>query len=395
MTTAREETTRLAELLRREHHALAEFLVALATFDREKRWVELGHASLFSFLRRELGLSAGAAQYRKTAAALVQEYPQVEAALRDGRLCLSTVIELAKVMTPENTAEILPRFFGLSARDAAFVATSIRPVEKPPVRAFLVTPLRLDRAAEAVPTDAPPPGMGAAESALAFRTSETAPAGMVAAVPVHTSAVRDRPSVRPLDGERARVNMTVSRRLLEKLAAARDALSHSHPGASEEQILEVGLDLILQRHARRRGLVEKPRKTAPATRMDASAVVDPADARSSPRAAARGRSRYVPAEIRRAVWKRDGGRCAWPLEGGGVCGSTHQVELDHVDGFALGGATSVERCRLLCRAHQDVHAVQAGTWVTFWTGHTGDTSLRLPAGGRGQSPCDGSSSLCC
>ncbi len=57
--------------------------------------------------------------------------------------------------------------------------------------------------------------------------------------------------------------MTVSRRLLDKLAAARDALSHSHPGASEEEILEVGLDLILQRHAKRRGIGAKPRAKAP------------------------------------------------------------------------------------------------------------------------------------
>ncbi|MFL5271316.1 MAG: HNH endonuclease, partial [Anaeromyxobacteraceae bacterium] len=51
--------TRLADLLAREHGALADFLVALAEFDRERRWLELGHASLFSFLNRELGLSKG------------------------------------------------------------------------------------------------------------------------------------------------------------------------------------------------------------------------------------------------------------------------------------------------------------------------------------------------
>ncbi len=72
---------------------MADFLIALADFDRRKLWRDLGHASLFTFLRRELGLSAGAAQYRKTAAELVQKLPEVEAALRDGRLCLSTVIE--------------------------------------------------------------------------------------------------------------------------------------------------------------------------------------------------------------------------------------------------------------------------------------------------------------
>jgi hypothetical protein len=132
MPTAREESSHLADLLRREHHALAEFLIALSAFDRERRWVELGHPSLFSFLTRELRLSAGAAQYRKTAAELIRTYPDIEAALRRGDLCLTSVIEVAKVITPENAAEIVPRFFGKSARDAAFIAASIRPVENAP-----------------------------------------------------------------------------------------------------------------------------------------------------------------------------------------------------------------------------------------------------------------------
>jgi len=141
MDIAREFANRLADLLRRERAAMADFLVALADFDRGRLWVELGHASLFSFLRRELGLSAGAAQYRKTAAELVRRFPEVEAALREGRLCLSSVIELSKVVTPENAAEILPRFFGVSSREAAFVAASIRPVGEPP-RREVVVPLR-------------------------------------------------------------------------------------------------------------------------------------------------------------------------------------------------------------------------------------------------------------
>ena len=34
--------------------------------------------------------------------------------------------------------------------------------------------------------------------------------------------------------------MTVSRRLLDKLAAARDALSHAKPSATDDEILELG-----------------------------------------------------------------------------------------------------------------------------------------------------------
>lgn len=110
MPIAHESTSHLAALLRNERVAMADFIVALARFDAKELWRELGHASLFSFLRRELGLSAGAAQYRKTAAELVRRFPEVETALRAGRLCLSSVIELSKVLTLENTAEVLPRF---------------------------------------------------------------------------------------------------------------------------------------------------------------------------------------------------------------------------------------------------------------------------------------------
>jgi hypothetical protein len=52
--------------------------------------------------------------------------------------------------------------------------------------------------------------------------------------------------------------VTVSRRFLAKLEAARAALSHSHPGASMEEILEVGLELVLDRHAKRRASSRSP-----------------------------------------------------------------------------------------------------------------------------------------
>src|SRR5919197_1255605 len=131
---ARELSNQLGALLRKEQSAMADFLLALADFDEKKLWRDLGHASLFSYLRRELGLSAGAAQYRKTAAELVRKFSEAEAALRDGRLCLSSVVELAKVLTPENREDVLPRFFGLSRREAEALAVSIRPVEVAPRR---------------------------------------------------------------------------------------------------------------------------------------------------------------------------------------------------------------------------------------------------------------------
>ncbi len=124
---AGESSLRLAELLRGERASAAEFLVALADFDREQAWLRLGHPSLFSCLSRELGLSNAAAYYRKVAAELIQRFPEVVEPLRDGRLCITNAIELARVMNDANRAEVLPRFFHLSKREARAVAVEILP----------------------------------------------------------------------------------------------------------------------------------------------------------------------------------------------------------------------------------------------------------------------------
>ncbi|MFY3745859.1 HNH endonuclease [Anaeromyxobacter sp. Red801] len=328
MDIALEFTNRLIALLRSERHAMAEFLVALAEFDRRGLYRERGHTSLFSFLRRELGLSAGAAQYRKTAAELIQRYPTVEGALREGKLCLSSVCELAKVVTAENCAEILPRFFGLSSRDAAAVAATIRPVENPP-RREVVVPIRTASevpAAASAPISFRAPELNAPNRVEADGRSESA-----RSEPVELRAVS--PAARPssvdwLAGDSARMHLTVSKAFLDKLDAARDALSHSMPGATREDVLEAALDQLLDERGRRKGLTARPQKT-----------VRPA------------KPEHIPAHVRREVWERDGGRCTFVLASGERCGSTHQLELDHVVPVARGGASTADNLRIRCRGH--------------------------------------------
>jgi hypothetical protein len=119
---AREWSLRHAELLRAERGALADLLLSLAEFDRVAAYRELGYATFFDYLHRELRLSRGSAHYRQVATRLVVRFPEIEEPLRDGRLCLSTVIVVARVMTEANRHEVLPRFFGLSRQEAEQVA---------------------------------------------------------------------------------------------------------------------------------------------------------------------------------------------------------------------------------------------------------------------------------
>ena len=134
---ARRARDGLATLLRAERTAAAEFLLALADFDRRRGWELLGFASLFAFLHVELGLSKGGAFFRQTAARLLQRFPEVIGPLRDGRLCITTVVELAKVLTEANQAEVLPRFYGCSSQEAKEVVAALNPMAAPPLRAVV------------------------------------------------------------------------------------------------------------------------------------------------------------------------------------------------------------------------------------------------------------------
>ena len=64
------------------------------------------------------------------------------------------------------------------------------------------------------------------------------------------------------------------------------------------------------------------------------------------------RSRYIPAPVRRQVWRRDGGCCSYvDPHSGRRCGSRFLLELDHIVPFALGGDAQPSNLRLHCSAH--------------------------------------------
>lgn len=335
MENARDLSARLERLLRQEHGALADFLLALADFDRRRAWVELGHASLFAFLVRDLRLSKGAAFYRATAAGLLQRFPEVVEPLRAGKLCLTTVVEVAKVLSPENRAEVLPRFFGLSRREAQQVVVELQPreaplrdvvtVPRPPAAATAALPLAPSRDVDlgqkvSQPTDPMPIEERAA-------TPPAPPPLAASPAPRHAPDATE-----PLSAELSRIHVTVPRRLLAKLEACRAALSHSHPGAGTAEVIEAALDLVLERHAKRNGLVKNPRK-------EPRRSADPD---------------RIPAHVRRQVAIRDGGKCQYPVASGGVCGSAVAVELHHRQSRARGGPATPENIDTRCGFHHDL-----------------------------------------
>lgn len=69
-------------------------------------------------------------------------------------------------------------------------------------------------------------------------------------------------------------------------------------------------------------------------------------------------TRTIPTELKRKVWKRDGGCCQYqdPVTGK-RCGSKHKLEFEHAKPWSLGGEHSLENLWILCRNHTVLKAV--------------------------------------
>ncbi len=115
--------------------------------------------------------------------------------------------------------------------------------------------------------------------------------------------------------------------LRDAIDRIRQLLSHKLPrGGIDDVLLEVARDYI-ERHDPQKGLPGR---------------LSPVKGGSS-----------IAAGIRRVVWARDGGRCAYIGMTGIRCVSRRFLEMDHVKPRTLGGGDTIGNLRLLCRPHND------------------------------------------
>jgi hypothetical protein len=132
------------------------------------------------------------------------------------------------------------------------------------------------------------------------------------------------------------LQFTVAQGTYEKLRYAQALLGHSVPSGELAQVLDRALDALIARLEQRKlAATKRPRQR---------------------RQRANSAARHVPAEVRRAVWERDGGRCTFVSAAGRRCPARTRLEFDHVDPVARGGRATVERMRLRCRAHNQYAA---------------------------------------
>jgi hypothetical protein len=143
-----------------------------------------------------------------------------------------------------------------------------------------------------------------------------------------------RPTETLLAPERYKLQFTISRETHEKLRRVQALGRHLIPSGDPAEIFDRALTLLLQDLERRR----------------CAAVTSPRAARETA-----GRSRHIPASVRRAVWRRDEGRCAY-IGREGRCTERGFLEYHHVQPYAAGGVATTANIELRCRAHNAYEA---------------------------------------
>jgi 5-methylcytosine-specific restriction endonuclease McrA len=354
---------RLRELVGEERGILVDFLMHLDEFDRRHAWAEAGYDSLWNYCLRVLHLREGPAGRRIAAMRVLRRFPALEAALRDGRLCLSTVTLVAPHLTVANIDDIVVRAAYRTKAEVEHLVATLQPraapkdgVRKLPDRtACAPSEVPLDSLPATTTTSSSPVDHTAPPLSLGADSEERSLALARACVtdlrPTTAPSTATRPTVTPVSADVFSLRVTLDAGLKADLDELTALLSHKVPNGDLAAVLREAIRCAIERHGKRRGSVESKRRSTP---EKPSRVSSTAPAANNSRMA-RG---SIPAEVRREVWKRDAGQCTWTAPDGRRCGSRWQLELDHVVPVALGGASTADGLRLLCRTHNQLHAEQ-------------------------------------
>jgi hypothetical protein len=382
----RELLARVKDLSAHEREATVQLVAHLAELDTRDAHLRAGHGSLFAYCRGVLALSEQEAYNRIAVARVARRFPLVLDLLESGAVNLTTVRLLGPHLTPANHCSVLESARGKSKPQVEEIAAALWP--RPDAPSFVRklpgarptaglgggpatgTVARPTSAwagsAASSPTGAPAPSDPGSPETSATANSlpsgpglaidstfslETSPRAHVPQAcpppesdrgPIQSAApgvlpppARRSTEVTPLAPDRYRVQVTIGSDTLEKLRLAKDLLRHAVPSGDEAVIFDRALTALLADIAQKKfAAAEKPR------------------ASGTPAAG----SRHIPADVKRRVWMRDLGRCAFVGTGGKRCDERGFLEFHHVTPFALGGVASFDNIQLRCRRHNAYEA---------------------------------------
>src|SRR5262245_2925942 len=314
----------LASLVAQDRITTADVLAHIAEVDERRLYAPAGYPSMYAYCVAELRLSEDAAARRIQVARIARRFPRVFEAIARGRLSVTTVGLLAPHLVEHTASELLT-----AAEHKSKVEIERMLAERFPKSDLLswVAAMPASEPASAGPAPAP---------ARVDDSQVVAISG-----PARTEFVPERVECRarvsPLSARSYALQATIDPETQDYLRRAQELLGHQVPSGDVAQVLKLALkEFVIRRERRKFAATDRPCPPHP------KATENP---------------RHIPARIKRAVWKRDGGQCTFVSESWHRCEARSRLEFDHVLEVARGGEATVDGIRLLCRAHNQ-HAAE-------------------------------------
>jgi 5-methylcytosine-specific restriction endonuclease McrA len=325
----------LATTVSQDCGTTAILLALIAEVDARKLYVPAAYSSMSLYCMHEFGMSEDVAIERIRVARTARRFPAIFPALADGRLNMTAVLlltpHLTPQVTPERAGELLAAAANKTKNEIRLLLAERFPRPDVPTLVQAIGTPRMQ-----VSPDSPEsPGLQLSPDSpesLALQVSPDSPALQLS--PDSLGRPTPRARVTPLSPGRFAWQVTVDQETQDLLCYTQSLLSHSVPSRDIPKVLKRCLELGVE-------ALEK-QKFAKCVR-------------SRPRRSS-ANGRYVPAEIRRIVWPRDGGQCTFVSEAGKRCEARDRLEFDHIDPVARGGQTTADRMQLRCRAHNQYTA---------------------------------------
>lgn len=352
---------RIEALAGSERQTAAELVAHLAALElRPSLYAAQGYGSLFDYCTQALRLSEDVACNRIQITRACRRFPVILDLLATGAVSLRSLRVLGPHLTAENHVAVLARAANRRRGDIDALVAELAP--KPDVVASVrKVPVQKGTAPPSAPPTSPSPAAAGAEetAALVFDVPPDAAAFMVTSPPgpevstggsthastPHIEAIGSlasvpspqRPIIQASAPNRYRVQFTIGQESHDKLRRLQALLRREVPNGDPGILFERMLDAYLEK-------VEKA-KLGETTRP-----------RQFIRPGADKPSRHIPNAVRRVVWRRDGGQCAFVSGEGRRCGERAFLELHHIQPYALDGPATAANISLRCRRHNQYEA---------------------------------------
>jgi hypothetical protein len=324
---------RLHVLAGNEREAATELVAHLASLEaRPALYAAQGYGSLFAYCTQALRLSEDVACNRIDVARACRRFPVILEQLSSGSVTLTSVRLLAPHLTAANHETVLARASGGNRRMIEALVAELAPRPDVPSSVRKLPTFTVMPASSATPA----PAVSAA-------SSEPIPA--IAPSPALLAPTPRRPVVRASAPERYRVQFTIGQETHEKLRRVQALLRREITSGDPAAIFDRALTLLLEKVEKTKvPAVDKPRARSIRPETD--------------REAENGRlpSRHIANDVKRTVWQREAGQCAFVSAMGHRCTERTFLEFHHIQPYARGGPATAANVSLRCRRHNRYEA---------------------------------------